>query len=173
MGSDLYHPISQNGSNVASDGGIGLTVVESLDTMLVMGLNHEVARARQWIAKEMSFERDGDFNMFETTTRMLGGLLSAYHLSGKDSLYLNKAIDLADRLMVAFDVTPTGLPTDMVNLGQRSGALDPNNQGLINIAEATTLQLEFRYLAEATRIQKYWERAENVRKFQQLLPARC
>jgi mannosyl-oligosaccharide alpha-1,2-mannosidase len=162
MGSDLYHPISRNGSNLSFSGAIGLTVVESLDTMLIMGLHHEAALARQWIAKGMTFERDGDFNVFETTTRMLGGLLSAYHLSGNDSLYLGKAIDLADRLMIAFDVTPTGLPTDMVNLRQRSAALDPNNQGLVNIAEATTLQLEFRYLTEATRVKKYWERAENV-----------
>jgi hypothetical protein len=65
MGDDEYHPISRKGSNLTQAGGIGYTVVDSIDTMLLMGLDAEYGRARQWIANKMSFERDGNFNTFE------------------------------------------------------------------------------------------------------------
>jgi uncharacterized protein YyaL (SSP411 family) len=127
MGDDEYHPISQSGSNLTAAGGIGYTVVDSLDTML------------------------------------LGGLLSAYHLSGGDDLYLEKARDLGERLLAAFDGTPSGLPTTMINLGRREGVPDKDNQNMVSTAEVATLQLEFRYLAELTGREEFWERAENVR----------
>ena len=37
MGDDEYHPIGMSGSNLTAAGGIGYTVVDSLDTMLLMG----------------------------------------------------------------------------------------------------------------------------------------
>lgn len=46
--------------------------------------------------------------MFETTIRVVGGLLSIYDLTG-DQLYLTKAQELADLLMPAFN-TPSGFP---------------------------------------------------------------
>jgi len=65
MGSDEYHPISRNGSNLTAAGGIGYTVVDSLDSMLLMGLNDEYQRARKWVAHNMTFDRDANFNTFE------------------------------------------------------------------------------------------------------------
>ena len=65
MGDDEYHPISHKGSNLTSAGGIGYTVVDSIDTMIIMGLDEEYKRARNWIEKKMSFERDANFNTFE------------------------------------------------------------------------------------------------------------
>ncbi|CAM9675599.1 unnamed protein product, partial [Hapterophycus canaliculatus] len=43
-----------------------------------------------------------DVNVFETTIRVLGGLLASYHLSGEGALLL-KAEDLGRRLSEAFD----------------------------------------------------------------------
>jgi hypothetical protein len=65
MGDDEYHPISRKGTNLTSAGGIGYTVVDSIDTMLLMGLTEEYQRAREWVAKSMSFDRDANFNTFE------------------------------------------------------------------------------------------------------------
>ncbi|KAA1471635.1 glycoside hydrolase [Dentipellis sp. KUC8613] len=161
MGSDEYHPISRNGSNLTTAGGIGYTVVDSLDTMLLMGLDEEYQRARSWVENKMTLDRDANFNTFETTIRVLGGLLSAYHLSGEDKLFLDKAKELADRLLPVFD-TPSGLPLSMVNLAQRKGVADTDNQGLISTAEASTLQLEFRYLSLLTDEDIYWKKAEQV-----------
>lgn len=46
--------------------------------------------------------------------RVVGGLLSAYDLSG-DKIFLEKARDIADRLLPAWD-TPTGIPYNRINL---------------------------------------------------------
>ncbi len=43
-----------------------------------------------------------DVNLFETTIRVLGGLLAAFHLSAGDQALLYKAADLGARLAVAF-----------------------------------------------------------------------
>jgi hypothetical protein len=65
MGADEYHPISCQGSNLTEEGGIGYTVVDALDTMLLMGLDAEYQRARSWVAENMTFDRDADLNTFE------------------------------------------------------------------------------------------------------------
>ena len=65
MGADEYHPISHHGANLSEAGGIGYTVVDSIDTMMIMGLDEEVARARKWIDEKLSFEKDGSFSTFE------------------------------------------------------------------------------------------------------------
>ncbi|KZT01183.1 glycoside hydrolase family 47 protein [Laetiporus sulphureus 93-53] len=160
MGDDEYHPIGKSGTNLTEAGGIGYTVVDSIDTMLIMGLDDEYARARQWVAEDLSFERDGSFNTFETTIRVLGGLLSAYHLTG-DTMYLERATDLADRITPVFS-TPTGLPHSMVNLAHRKGVPDKDNRGLVSTAEVSTLQLEFKYLSYLTDESEYWKKVEKV-----------
>ncbi|KAI0673906.1 glycoside hydrolase [Trametes maxima] len=160
MGDDEYHPISHKGTNLTEAGGIGYTVVDSIDTMLIMGLQDEYVRARDWIANKMSFERDAEFNTFETTIRVLGGLLSAYALT-EDPMFLEKSIDLADRIMPAFE-TPSGLPLSHINLAQRKGYATPDNKGLVSTAEVSTLQLEFRYLSYLTENDVYWDAAEKV-----------
>ncbi len=38
--------------------GMGLTIVDSLDTLLILKLDEEFAEARQWIANHLDFERD-------------------------------------------------------------------------------------------------------------------
>jgi uncharacterized protein YyaL (SSP411 family) len=96
----------------------------------------------------------------KTNIRVLGGLLSAFHLT-QDHLFVNRAVDLADRLMEAF-VTPSGLPVTMVNLGKRLPVPDTNNRNLVSSAEVGTLQLEFRYLSEITGDHTYWDAADKV-----------
>ena len=65
MGADEYHPISRKGSNLSEAGGIGYTVVDSIDTILLMGLDAEYLRARSWIEHKLSFDRDAPFSTFE------------------------------------------------------------------------------------------------------------
>lgn len=47
-------------------------------------------------------------------SRVLGGLISAYDLSG-DAVFLEKARDIADRLLPAWN-TPSGIPYNLINL---------------------------------------------------------
>lgn len=53
----------------------------------------EFEEARTWVSKKLVFQKDVDVNLFESTIRILGGLLSAYHLSG-DHLFLEKAVSV-------------------------------------------------------------------------------
>ncbi|KAF6754190.1 glycoside hydrolase family 47 protein, partial [Ephemerocybe angulata] len=160
MGSDEYHPISHGASNLTEAGSIGYMVVDVLDSLQIMGLDEEYQRARTWV-ENVSFDVDGEYSTFETTIRVLGGLLSAYHLSGNDELYLQKAIDLADRLSVTFD-SPTGLPYPYVNLHAGTGHHAKDYPGLVSAAEVGTLQLEFKYLSHVTGDPKYWRSVEKV-----------
>lgn len=165
MGADEYRPIGHKGTNLSSAGGIGYTIIDAIDTMLIMGpeLSEEYNRARNWVANNLTFDREGRFNTFETTIRILGGLLSAYHLSSNDSIYLEKAIDLADRLLPVFN-TPSGLPFPLANLAKRKGIADPDLPGVVGTAEVGTLQLEFRYLSHLTDNPDYWVKVENIMK---------
>ncbi|KAF8339752.1 uncharacterized protein EI90DRAFT_3144066 [Cantharellus anzutake] len=173
LGDDNYHPISKHGSNLTSAGGIGYTMVDALDSLMIMGLDDEVARVRDWIQKDLSFDRDASFNTFEVTIRVLGGLLSAYYISSIvpssssagefDDLYLQKAVDLGDRLLGAFK-SPINLPYPSINLATYEGIPDKDNGILVSTAEIATLQVELKYLSHLTGDDKYWHAAEHVMK---------
>ncbi|KAG0047812.1 mannosyl-oligosaccharide alpha-1,2-mannosidase [Gryganskiella cystojenkinii] len=158
-GKDEYHPVSKYGTNMISKGQ-GFTIVDSLDTILLMGLDKEFEEARAWVRDELDFDQNGEVNLFETTIRVLGGLLSAYDQSGKDPIFLRKAVDLADRLMGAFETT-SGIPYASVHLGDKRG-VPGHERGISSTAEVATLQLEFKYLSFLTNNDKYWKAAENV-----------
>ncbi len=49
---------------------------------------------------------------------VIGGLLSAYHLSG-DSMFLTKSQELGSILVVGFD-SPSGVPYSDINLRSKS-----------------------------------------------------
>lgn len=57
---------------------------------------------------------DISFFLFLEISRVVGGLLSAYDLS-EDKLFLDKAREIADRLLPAWD-TPSGIPYNIINL---------------------------------------------------------
>ncbi|KAL9557581.1 hypothetical protein MBANPS3_001305 [Mucor bainieri] len=156
FGQDEYQPLTHTGHNWAP-GGVGLMIVDSLDTLMLMNLTSEYNEARAWIETSLDFNKDQDVNVFETTIRVLGGLLSAYHLSNNDPLYLRKAVDLGDRLLPAFN-TESGIPFSGITLS--NGV--PVGYGPSSTAEATTIQLEFKYLSHLTGDMKYWHAAEKV-----------
>lgn len=73
--------------------GLGLTIVDALDTMLIMDLQDEFEESRNWIEQYLKFDINKDVNLFEVTIRVLGGLLSAYHFTG-DKMFLTKAVSV-------------------------------------------------------------------------------
>eukprot|EP00879_Flechtneria_rotunda_P013309 GHRR01013898.1.p1 GENE.GHRR01013898.1~~GHRR01013898.1.p1 ORF type:complete len:400 (+),score=119.24 GHRR01013898.1:453-1652(+) len=122
---------------------LGLTIVDSLDTILIAGLQEEYQQARHWVANHLIFHDGSSVQFFEVNIRILGGLLSAYYLTGGDELYLEKANQLADRLMVAFNTT-SGIPTTFVQLRDAAGrAQSGNSDTQTNVAEAGTISMEF------------------------------
>ncbi|PIA17539.1 seven-hairpin glycosidase [Coemansia reversa NRRL 1564] len=141
--------------------GWGATLVDSLDVLWLMGLKDEFYRARDFVA-DIDFSKDGGqlAKVFETNIRYVGGLLSAYELSG-DKVFLKKAVELADLLMPAFD-TPLGLPWQMLNITTGMGSSETQGTTRTNLAEIGTFQMEFFRLSQLTHNAKYHEAAQNV-----------
>ncbi|XP_072967314.1 mannosyl-oligosaccharide 1,2-alpha-mannosidase MNS1-like [Typha angustifolia] len=167
-GQDELQPQSRSGIN--SFGGLGATLVDSLDTLYIMGLHDEFQEAREWVADSLDFNKDYEASVFETTIRVVGGLLSAYDLSG-DAIFLEKAKDIADRLLPAWD-TSSGIPYNRINLAH-GRAHNPGWTGGDSIlADSGTEQLEFIALSQRTGDPKYQEKVENViRQLQKTFPS--
>ncbi|KAJ3693456.1 hypothetical protein LUZ60_008936 [Juncus effusus] len=166
-GQDELQPQSRNGVN--SFGGLGATLIDSLDTLYIMGFEDEFKKARDWVANSLDFNKDYEASVFETTIRVVGGLLSAYDLSN-DEMFLEKAKDIANRLLPAWD-TPSGIPYNSINLMHGR----PHNPGWTNgdsiLADSGTEQLEFIALSQRTGDPKYQEKAENtIKQFEKILP---
>lgn len=136
---------------------LGLTLVDSLDTLYLMGLNTEFDAGRKWVANRTAFNFDdaGTVSLFETTIRVLGGLLGAYTLSG-DAVFLERARELGDHLLPAFKEHGPASPTVDLHLLKGIPSRDPD------LAEATTLGLEFKTLSELTHMTKYAKAVESV-----------
>ncbi|XP_055587361.1 endoplasmic reticulum mannosyl-oligosaccharide 1,2-alpha-mannosidase isoform X2 [Uranotaenia lowii] len=143
-GHDNLKPISSSYSDWF---GLGLTIVDSLDTLYIMDLQEEFDEARNWIDQYLRFDVNRDVNLFEVTIRVLGGLLSTYHLSG-DKMFLDKAMDLGHRLLPCFD-SPSGIPYSDVNI-ETMKAHPPKWSPDSSTSEVTTLQLEFRDLSRTS-----------------------
>jgi len=132
-----------------------MTPVDALDTMLLMGLKAEAATTREYIVQHLSFDKDISVQNFEVTIRLLGGLLSAYQLTG-DKRLLALANDLGNRLLPAFN-SPTGMPYRFVNL--KTGAVrDPES----NPAETGTLLIEFGTLSKLTNRPVFFDKAKRA-----------
>jgi len=99
---------------------MGLSIVEALDTLWLMGLDDAFQEGLDWVLTNLHFDIDAEIQLFEVSIRLLGGLLAAYHACGDERL-LALARDLANRLTPAFARSPTGMPYRFVNL--RTGAV--------------------------------------------------
>ncbi|XP_028353163.1 endoplasmic reticulum mannosyl-oligosaccharide 1,2-alpha-mannosidase-like [Physeter macrocephalus] len=148
-GHDELKPVSKSFSEWF---GLGLTLIDALDTMWILGLKKEFEEARRWVSQRLLFQKNVDVNLFESTIRILGGLLSAFHLSG-DVLFLKKAEDFGNRLMPAFQ-TPSKIPYSDVNIGT-GVAHPPRWTSDSTVAEVTSIQLEFRELSRLTGVKKF------------------
>ncbi|XVF23212.1 hypothetical protein REPUB_Repub13aG0017500 [Reevesia pubescens] len=157
-GNDELQPQSKNGVN--SFGGLGATLIDSLDTLYIMGLDEQFQKAREWVANSLDFNKDYDASVFETTIRVVGGLLSTYDLSG-DKVFLEKARDIADRLLPAWD-TPSGIPYNVINLARGNAHNHGWTGGASILADSGTEQLEFIALSQRTGDPKYQNKVEKV-----------
>ena len=172
-GYDQFNPISKSRQNVAK-GGVGWIIANSLDTLILMNMTSELQQARNWLSSSLSFDKDQKLSSFGVGSRIFGGLLSAHYLSttfpdmapislseDDEDLYLEKASDLVDRLLDAFE-SPSGLPYKRINLMSDENAPPTPDEDNTTLAESTGLQLELRYLSKLTGEKLFWDRAERV-----------
>ncbi|ORY44718.1 hypothetical protein BCR33DRAFT_716687 [Rhizoclosmatium globosum] len=157
-GHDDLKPVSKQPHDWYRGNTLLNTPVDSLDTLFILGLSKEYKAAKELVLSKLDFSKvTARISVFETTIRVLGGLLGAYDLDG-DRRLLEKAVQLADRLLPAFD-TANGIPLNFLNIS--SGVAydyDGKFKG-VGLAAAGSLQLEFQYLSDVTGDSKYQEAA--------------
>ncbi|KAL7932638.1 glycoside hydrolase family 47 protein [Trichoderma chlorosporum] len=158
---DELTPVS--GSAKDPFGGWAATLVDSLDTLWIMGFKDDFAEAASAVGTlDWSVTDSTAANMFETTIRHLGGLLSAYDLSGERVL-LRKAVELGEMLYLGFD-TPNRMPGFWLDFEKaKSGKLvagtnDPS-------ASPCSLSMEFTRLSQLTGDSKYYDATDRVTRF--------
>ncbi|KAH9401229.1 Endoplasmic reticulum mannosyl-oligosaccharide 1,2-alpha-mannosidase [Tyrophagus putrescentiae] len=163
-GYDHLKPISRTGHNWFH---IGLTILDSLDTLQMAGLEKEYKEGIDWVKNDLSFEIYQEVNCFETTIRALGGLLSAYHLargddeadqSSSSAVLLEKATDLGGRLVHCFDSPSRTVPFSDVNLKTRAPKA-PRWSTDSSLSEVASMQLEMRDLSRETGTKLFEEKS--------------
>lgn len=170
---DELAPISCKGMDTW--GSYGLTQVDALDTLAVMGQTAEFERAVSSVLQNVKIGLDKNVSMFETNIRIVGGLIAGHLFAqelgitvtdadgetvaySKSSGLLTMAIDLGQRMLPAFD-TPTGIPYGTINL---ASGVPPGETTVTSLAGAGTYILEFGMLSRLSRNPKFEQAARGA-----------
>ena len=156
---DSFAPISGHGKSQFS--GWSATLVDSLDTLWMMGLREEFDEAVAAVAGiDFGVSTSKRVSVFETTIRYLGGLLAAYDLSRRDVLLI-KAVELGDLIYAAFN-TRHQMPVDFIRFQDAKTGKHLNLEPQVVAASPGSLCLELTHLAQVTGNQKYYDAADRV-----------
>ncbi|KAG9557511.1 seven-hairpin glycosidase, partial [Aureobasidium melanogenum] len=129
----------------------------------IVGLKDEFDDAVKAVGEiDFTTSQRKDIPLFETTIRYLGGMLSAYDLSGGQyKVLLDKAVELAEVLMGAFD-TPNRMPVTFYRW-MPTFASQPHRAGThVVLAEIGSLSVEFTRLAQLTKEPKYYDAIDRI-----------
>lgn len=154
--SDEYLPVSKRGVNTF--GGKGLTIIDSLDTLYLMGLDDEYDAAKKFV--ETDFKFNGRINVFENNIRVLGGLLSAYTLTD-EQVFLTKAKEVGEVLLGAFQHR---IPCGIIDTNGYCGSQSWAGGKSIN-AEVGTLSLEFETLSRLTGDKRWSDKIKGINQY--------
>lgn len=164
---DELRPLTCDGQDTW--GSFSLTLIDALDTLLVLGNRTEFQRVASLLQDTVDFDIDVNASVFETNIRVVGGLLSAHLLSGRAGLelepgwpcsgpLLRMAEDAAKKLLPAFE-TPSGMPYGTVNLLH---GVNPSETPVTCTAGVGTFILEFASLSRLTGNQTYEDLARKA-----------
>ncbi|XP_077368259.1 ER degradation-enhancing alpha-mannosidase-like protein 2 isoform X2 [Festucalex cinctus] len=152
---DELRPLTCDGQDTW--GSFSLTLIDALDTLLVLGNQTEFQRVASLLQDTIDFDIDINASVFETNIRVVGGLLSAHLLSGRAGVQLEPgwpcsgpllrmAEEAARKLLPAFN-TPTGMPYGTINLLR---GVSPTETSVTCTAGVGTFILEFATLSRLT-----------------------
>ncbi|KAI4867755.1 glycoside hydrolase family 47 protein [Hypoxylon rubiginosum] len=160
-GHDEIKPIT--GKHKDPFGGWSATLVDSLDSLWLLGLKEDFELAVKACNDiDFSTTEARDINIFETTIRYLGGFLAAYELSEKQyPSLLNKAIEVADLVMSAFD-TPNHMPITRFPWKEYVKGQPQRARTHVLLAEIGSLGLELTKLSQLTNDMQYYDAAQRI-----------
>ncbi|KAI8627724.1 glycoside hydrolase family 47 protein [Xylariaceae sp. FL1651] len=160
-GHDEIKPVS--GEFQDPFGGWAATLVDSLDTLWLVGMKDEFEHAVM-ACNDIDFTttKAKDINVFETTIRYLGGFLAAYELSDKQfPSLLNKSTEIANLLMTAFD-TPNRMPITRFNWRDYVKGKTQKLPEFTLVAEIGSLSLEFTKMSQLTGDMQYYDAVKRI-----------
>lgn len=163
---DEVLPASKGRRN--SRNGWSASLVDALDTIFVMDLKDTFDDAVNKTLKiDFSTNHTDDVVVvFETTIRYVGGLLSAYELSGANNqALLDQARVLTDKLIYAWPDENQVLPYSVLSFTDNTPASD-----IVSLAAAGSMIVEFDRLSFYTKNDKYRNLADKSMKFLMGLP---
>lgn len=143
-------------------GNWALTLVESLDTLWIAGLKDEFKEAVELVPSidfNVTISQEG-INVYEVTSRFLGGLLSAYELSWKVALK-DKALELATILYAAFDTLNRMPRVEWDMMATKAGTRQQASESAA-IGDIGGLALELTRLALLTKDPKWYDAAARI-----------
>jgi mannosyl-oligosaccharide alpha-1,2-mannosidase len=160
-GADEVTPLS--GTAKTSFNGWGATLIDSMDTLWIMGMKKEFEEAVDHVASiNFQTSQRNDIPLFEVTIRYLGGLLGAYDVSGKKhKVLLEKATELAEVLYGAFD-TPNRMPLTYYFWKPAFASQPHRAPSDMIMAEIGTLTLEMTRLAQLAKDPKFYDAVARI-----------
>eukprot|EP00397_Hematodinium_sp_SG-2012_P007770 GEMP01007820.1.p1 GENE.GEMP01007820.1~~GEMP01007820.1.p1 ORF type:complete len:758 (+),score=160.61 GEMP01007820.1:94-2367(+) len=138
-----------------------LTLIDSLDSLALFDRIDDFKWAASYVT-DINFAKDTVVSPFEINIRVVGGLIGSHFSAEKliedyDGGLLRQAVDVADRLLLAFD-TPTGIPYSRINLLR---GVQEDFAKTTTIAEAGSYLIEFGTLSMLTGDIKYYRAARD------------
>lgn len=160
-GDDEIKPVSMAAINPFT--GWGSTLIDAVDTLQIMGLTSEFRDAVNFIdTVDFAATFRTEIPMFETVIRFLGGLISAYDMSGQtEPVLLAKAIQLGDNLIGAFD-TPNRMPRLHFKWQNHDFQYRELSGVQSSIAEIASMSMEFTRLAQLTNNSTYFDAIHRI-----------
>ncbi|KAF2400729.1 class I alpha-mannosidase-like protein [Trichodelitschia bisporula] len=144
-------------------GGWGATLVDALDSLLILNMTHDFEIAVKALRKiDFTTTHLEHVNVFETTIRYLGGLLSANDLSGgKYPILMEKALEIGEMLYKAFD-TPNRMPLTRWPWKKAVNGREQEASTYTLAAEMGSLTLEFTRLSQVSGDPKYYDAVQRI-----------
>ncbi|XP_064616048.1 ER degradation-enhancing alpha-mannosidase-like protein 3 [Liolophura sinensis] len=184
---DELMPLSCKGRNRGTEpsrgdiddalGNFTLTLIDALDTLIVLGDLEGFEKAVKNVIREARFDSDIVVSVFETNIRVLGGLLGAHCAAAflkkkrQGMMWYNEELllmakDVGQRLLPAFN-TSTGMPFPRVNLkyGLAKTVARTGHEKDTCTACAGTMILEFAALSRLTGDPVFEEKARKAMDF--------
>jgi len=143
--------------------GWGATLVDSLDALIIMGLDDEFEIALDAL-KQIDFTTTptSEVNVFEIIIRYMGGMIAAHDLTdGKYPILLQKAVELGEMIYNAFD-THNRMPQMRWEWSRSAQNLEIQPSEITNLAELGSLTVEFTRLTQLTGDPKYYDAVQRI-----------
>ncbi|KAJ5959189.1 Glycoside hydrolase family 47 [Penicillium vulpinum] len=143
--------------------GWGATLVDSLDALVIMGLDDELQLALEALEGiDFTTTKSTHVPVFEIIIRYMGGFIAAHDLTkGKHPILLRKAVELGEMIFNAFD-THNRMPQMRWEWTRSAQGKEITPSSRTSLAEMGSLTMEFTRLTQLTGDPKYYDAVQRI-----------